>query len=193
MGFWIFDRKKNAETSARMLDAALAERERMARTAVRVKHTVNSGRSRIGGAPLLPAEFQWPQWKGRSLSHVAQLDLEELWAAVPDGPDWLPRAGLLTFFYDQEQSTWGFDPADKDSWRVCIVESTNLRETALPDDMEKHARYVPVTVGFEIVPSFPSWERLVRPEDLRCLTPADDEKWAKLALSEEAPNHRIGG
>lgn len=36
-------------------------------------------------------------------------------------PSWLPEAGYLYFFYDQEQSVWGFDPKDVGGW--CVLYS----------------------------------------------------------------------
>lgn len=120
MGFWNFGRDKKqdpakVEASAKLLATAIAERERMAKPAVRLQRSQRPVRSHTGGKPLLPASFEWPRWKGEPLEHLAQIDLSEVHAAVANAPDWLPRTGLLTFFYEPEQSTWGFDPADKGS------------------------------------------------------------------------------
>lgn len=71
---------------------------------------------KLGGQPDLDARHDWPMWKGAPQSFLAQLDLAALRRS--GGPDWLPERGALFFFYDAEQSTWGFDPADQGSWMV---------------------------------------------------------------------------
>jgi uncharacterized protein YwqG len=74
------------------------------------------GSSRIGGTPDLPAATEWPSWNGRPLAFLAQLNLAELQPYT--FCDVLPEAGVLQFFYDAEQDTWGFDPKDRGSFRV---------------------------------------------------------------------------
>ena len=57
-------------------------------------------------------------YRDRPLSVVASLDCAALRDHVLPGLS-LPHEGTLTYFYDvAEQSTWGFDPADRGSWRV---------------------------------------------------------------------------
>src|SRR6186713_1234987 len=51
------------------------------------------GASRFGGAPDVPADFDWPG-AGEPLAFVAQINLAELPASE------LPSVGWLVFFYD---------------------------------------------------------------------------------------------
>jgi uncharacterized protein YwqG len=74
------------------------------------------GVSRLGGAPYLPAGVAWPAWKNVPLSFVAQVNLEDL-VSFPPAQD-LPKSGLLSFFYDASQETYGADPADRGGWQV---------------------------------------------------------------------------
>jgi len=74
------------------------------------------GASRLGGTPDVSPGFVWPLWKGRPLSFLAQLDLSAL-ASYPFCSV-LPQRGVLAFFYDPDQETWGFDPNDRGSWLV---------------------------------------------------------------------------
>jgi uncharacterized protein YwqG len=67
------------------------------------------GQSRIGGAPDLPADLAWPSHEGQALTFLAQVDLAEVSALLPDSR--LPPDGHLWFFYSSEQP-WGFDPKD---------------------------------------------------------------------------------
>jgi uncharacterized protein YwqG len=74
------------------------------------------GVSKMGGLPDLPPDVDWPKWKGRSLDFLLQLSMAELRDCRASAD--LPKRGLLSFFYDPEQETWGFDPEDGGSWRV---------------------------------------------------------------------------
>src|SRR5437773_119943 len=75
--------------------------------------TMPVGRSRIGGWPDLPATIEWPCWRDKPLAFLAQINLAELTSF--ECCKVLPKSGHLWFFYDSEQSTWGFDPQDRGS------------------------------------------------------------------------------
>lgn len=104
-------------------------------------------RSLLGGAPLVPSDFQWPWYTPpvpehppaalarlglpappdptpRALDFLLQLDLADL-RDFPAARD-LPRSGLLTFFYDRENQPWGYDPAHQDGFRVLLFEDSGL-------------------------------------------------------------------
>ncbi len=111
--------------------------------------------SHLGGNPRLPDDFEWPTWRGVPMSFIAQIDLSELGAnASAFG---LPSTGVLTFFYDSRQSTWGFDPADADSALVAWWPDTDLlRSRTTPE-----SRFKRVDVSFRsewTVPQFGSLE-----------------------------------
>jgi len=74
------------------------------------------GSSRLGGHPDLPIDLEWPAWNGRPLDFLVQLDLSEISGFKVCKH--LPPSGRLYFFYDSESMKWGFDPADRGSWRV---------------------------------------------------------------------------
>jgi len=61
------------------------------------------GGTRLGGTPDLPAGFSWPQYEGRPLPFLAQLDLAELRSLLPAGA--LPATGHLFFFAPPLQLT----------------------------------------------------------------------------------------
>ena len=85
-----------------------------------------TGASRFGGVPDVPADFVWPvfetatydddQVRPRPLTFLAQFDCEAL--AFCDKDHLLPRAGVLSFFYELGSQRWGFDPADAGCARV---------------------------------------------------------------------------
>jgi len=117
------------------------------------------GESRIGGAPDLPATMEWPMWRDKPLAFLAQFNLADLarFACCRD----LPSSGRLWFFYDSEQSTWGFDPQDRGSWRVLHAETNpaDLQPRAA-DDLPRHESYQPCRVTFHEFLSIPGPEHL---------------------------------
>ncbi|CAM4199228.1 DUF1963 domain-containing protein [Bordetella tumbae] len=62
-----------------------------------------TGRSRIGGGPDLPANMDWPRdASGFYLNFLVQIDLADL----PERPENLPGAGLLFFFSGTDCNDW---------------------------------------------------------------------------------------
>jgi len=103
-----------------------------------------SGKTKFGGKPDVPKDFQWPYYNGESvftnevksrpLAFLAQFDLAEI--SKYDTDDLLPKTGILSFFYDLDTMTWGYDPKDKGSARVFYFEDKNaLSPAELPDDL----------------------------------------------------------
>lgn len=127
-------------------------------------------RSRIGGLPSLPENVPWPEWEGAPLAFLCQIDLSE----VPRDHDrtGLPPSGMLFFFYDQQQSTWGFDPLDRGSWQVIYTVSAKedgAVRTA-PAGLDEDHLYQERPLAFTRVASYPDWA---------------DERVAALNLSDE--------
>jgi uncharacterized protein YwqG len=117
------------------------------------------GGSRIGGGPDLPIATEWPTWRDKPMSFLAQFNLAELsrFACCQV----LPPAGFLWFFYDADQRTWGFDPKDRGSWRVLYAETppSDLRRrdgTGVPDE----ARFRQCPLTFHEFLSIPGPEHL---------------------------------
>lgn len=109
--------------------------------------------SRLGGRPTMPKAIEWPRWRGESLAFVAQINLDE----TPKLADWdLPNAGTLLFFYDAQQRTWGFDPADAGSFAVLYVPPGVGQEVAdWPDDLPERARYKECSLDFQPILTLP--------------------------------------
>jgi len=126
--------------------------------AIALTTSTNGGKSKIGGLPSLPDAIPWPEWKSKSLSFLCQIDLGE----IPENCDrqGLPTTGMLYFFYNQEQETWGFDPKDIGSWRV--IYSTKSPEVndirAAPSDLSKDFVYAERTISFFPIQTYPDWQ-----------------------------------
>ena len=148
--------------------------------------------SKLGGLPDAPTDFSWPTWNDRPLAFIGQIDL----AALPRLPgfDSLPKSGFLYFFYDQNQSTWGFDPKDVGSWRVVYdpASATFLKARA-PAGLDSDAIYAEKFVQFELISSIPSLERLV--PDLRLVSDEAFDLGQELHSQSlpAGPEHQIGG
>ena len=101
--------------------------------------------TRIGGNPLLPADFQFPEYDGKPLSFLAQIDCAEIHALDQD--NLLPDHGILSFFYELDSQKWGYDPNDAGCARVFWFEDCSaLRETVLPDTLAADFRVPAVAV-----------------------------------------------
>lgn len=61
------------------------------------------GRSKIGGQPDLPPDFDWPYWNNRPLHFLAQFNMAEV--APYDVEHALPASGMLYFFLDDTMET----------------------------------------------------------------------------------------
>jgi hypothetical protein len=84
---------------------ALISREELARLGVPsvvLTGTSNLTFSKIGGAPDLPADLAWPSGEKGPRKFLVQIDLAE--ARSWSGPEWLPGAGRIYVFHDEERA-----------------------------------------------------------------------------------------
>lgn len=94
-----------AASSEKSTPASLRKRYgALYRPALHLRPTSAGGFSRLGGLPLMPADFEWPRWQEKPQSFLAQIDLAEVHQVMPSC---LPATGSLFFFYDQDQGVWG--------------------------------------------------------------------------------------
>jgi uncharacterized protein YwqG len=78
--------------------------------------TLAVGVSKLGGVPDLPPGISWPDWKGLPQSFIGQIRLADV--RPYDVNHVLPPDGMLWFFYDAKQETYGDNPDDRGGWRV---------------------------------------------------------------------------
>jgi uncharacterized protein YwqG len=105
------------------------------------------GSSKLGGLPDLPQGAAWPTGKGALLSFVAQIRLDDIHALAAASA--LPPVGLLSFFYDAQQSTYGADPADRGGWQVIFTSDTSsLERQTPPASLPQQARFAACAVAF---------------------------------------------
>lgn len=172
--------------SARV-EATLAKIRAAARPCLRLVPS-EVGQSYLGGAPQMTGA--WPRFTGRPLGFVAQLDLAAMRAV--GGPDWLPAAGRLLFFYDLELGGWGFDPDEAGS-SVVLHDTGEAIQATEPDDLDAEARFDPYPVAFAADVSFPGEDRV--DAHLADLSEPDERalEAALEAMAPAEPAHQVGG
>jgi uncharacterized protein YwqG len=151
--------------------------------------------SKIGGFPDVVEGFVWPVWNDAPLAFIAQLDLATLPSLAASLA--LPKEGMLYFFYDQEQFTFGFDPKDLGSWRVIYSPLSYTEKTHItidtPDGLDDFGIYVEKLVSPRLISSFPTLESLdIQYKDLPDGA-FDVEHNLRSEFIPEGPLHQIGG
>ncbi len=106
------------------------------------------GASKIGGVPDLPPGVSWPQWKGLPQSFIAQIRMDDVRPYDTNGV--LPKSGMLWFFYDAQQQTFGADPADKGGWQVIFKDGDlkGLQRTQAPAQLPAASQFKACTITF---------------------------------------------
>lgn len=97
------------------------------------------GGTHFGGAPDVPKGFIWPKLGEVPLAFLAQIRLQDV-PAVSRGD--LPETGWLLFFYEMEKGSWGFDPKDRETFRVVFFDGPqeSLQRAALPSTLPASGR-----------------------------------------------------
>jgi uncharacterized protein YwqG len=157
-------------------------------------HLVGGGTrgSKLGGLPRLPSAVEWPAWEGDPLAFLAQVALDEL----PPSPaiEGLPLEGMLYFFYDARQTTWGFSPQDRGSWRVIYAPAPGSSSRPAPVRLE--VLFPQKRLSFSAIDSYPGWERLDISADLpfeEARPLIDAAAQMREAPFEGLPRHQMGG
>jgi uncharacterized protein YwqG len=130
----------------------------LAREAISLQSQVGGsnkpGSSRLGGMPELPAGTVWPAWQDQPMSFIAQVRLADVAAFSPAGD--LPKDGLLSFFYNAQQDTYGASPSDRGSWQILyLAPGTVLQPRDFPPNLPENARFKPCTLSFTSILTLP--------------------------------------
>jgi len=138
---------------AKGLSRLVKDLDFIAKTSIRLatlpgdESSLKSGTSKMGGLPDLPPALAWPLWKGVPQSFIAQIRLDDLQRF--DTAGLLPQKGMLWFFYDAQQQTYGADPADRGGWNVLYRDDlTGLRRTPFPSTLPATGQFHPCALSF---------------------------------------------
>jgi uncharacterized protein YwqG len=111
------------------------------------EYDVSIGASRVGGVPDVPPGFNWPERKDVPQSFIAQINLDDVHQYDTNGT--LLSSGMLWFFYDAKQETYGADPADRGGWGVIFSDDyAGLQRTAAPDKLPAESQFKACSVSF---------------------------------------------
>ncbi len=152
--------------------------------------TLRIGISKLGGIPDLPAEVSWPQWQGLPQSFLAQINLDDVRHYNIHGL--LPPRGMLWFFYDAQQSTFGSAPTDLGSWQVLFRngDPSKLQRTPAPAQLPIASQFHACSIHFSREITFSEQPPLEIP-DLNW-TDADQEKYdALLSTLRDPADHAL--
>lgn len=123
---------------------------------------IPAGASKLGGSPDLPAGTPWPTGKGAPLGFVAQIRLADVHGLEPAQA--LPASGLLSFFYDAKQETYGADPADRGGWQVLLLpDGAPLQRQQAPAQVPASAVYHACTLSPALEWTLPQDPKLEQP------------------------------
>ncbi len=113
------------------------------------KETIVIGKSRIGGMPDLPDNIKWAENKGKPLSFIGQFNMKEIAPHFNSNP--LPDKGMLYFFYDSENQPWGFEPENKDGWKIIYYDgdTSNLKRREAPLNLKPYYIFKPCSINFQ--------------------------------------------
>jgi uncharacterized protein YwqG len=124
------------------------------------------GQTKIGGKPDLPINISWATEintieQKKSLSFIAQINLSDI--APFDKENLLPSSGILYFFYSAEQEIWGFDPKDKNKFKVIYWNGDflDLKRTDYPNDLPQYSCFKACAVKIKPEFSLPSYEHQI--------------------------------
>jgi uncharacterized protein YwqG len=145
----------------------------------------------MGGQPSAVAGFVWPTRDGAPLPFLAQIDLAQLHACAPIS--WLPKDGVLLFFYDVATQPWGIEPDERSGWQVVFAPEGPRQEIAFPRDLPTRDRLTHQFLDFHAIRSFPSSQR----QSVERLRLSDAEADAYFDQREQqfskTPHHQVGG
>ena len=176
------------------VDAVLAAARAAARPCVALSYGPAAA-GRIGGAPSLAEDIDWPHRDGRPLAFLARLDCAALGTA--GSPDWFPEHGMLFLFYDLIEQPWGFDPDDRDGWAVIYDERGPAPATRrVPEGVIDEPDGLPVETGLIGRPamSIPAGRLDIEADDAATRRAIDDALDAEMrAPFPDGVRHQIGG
>jgi uncharacterized protein YwqG len=179
----------NKQSQTKPLSDLISQIEQYSKPALHLVRNQEKVFSKLGGKPVLPLNVTWPEWNDMPLSFIAQFKCSEI-NAHNELP-YFPSEGLFYIFYDQDQSTWGFDPEEKESWKVMFFENENQKtnEMDIPDKVKSHGIYSELFVTGYKINTYPSYVR-----DLHLTNEQDDFYCSyKLEAFKNKPKHIIGG
>lgn len=167
---------------------------RLAQPAIRLttqpvaEQLLASGASKLGGSADLPSGTTWPVWKNIPMSFIGQLRLADV--AHLAGAQDLPATGLLSFFYDAQQQTYGADPADRGGWQTQYYtgDLARLQRMPFPANLPASGRFTPCAVTCSAILTLPEQPKLDDPA--LAWTPDAEQRYEQFWAAYPSPTAR---
>lgn len=99
---------------------------------------IKVGKSKIGGKPDLPKDFEWPRANGKPMLFCAQYNLSEL--TKFDKENSLPKKGFFYIFLNLDEKWNEFNGVNQ-TFKFLYSESKNLIRTDFPKDLEENQTF----------------------------------------------------
>jgi len=99
---------------------------------------VKIGKSKIGGKPDLPKDFEWPKSDNKSMLFCAQYNLSEL--TKFDEENNLPKKGFFYVFLSLDQDWKEFNGVNQ-PYKLIFSENENIVRTEFPNDLEQNQTF----------------------------------------------------
>jgi uncharacterized protein YwqG len=156
------------------------------------------GASKLGGRPDLSASTAWPAWRGLPQSFLMQIRLVELRPFLQGTlAGLLPEQGMLWFFYDAHQETYGADLADLGGWQIVFhaAGQSALQRRQVPAALPPESRFRACALTYTVEPTFSQQPNL----DIPGLEWSEEDQQryeailADLAPASGPPRHRLLG
>ncbi|MFC4633482.1 DUF1963 domain-containing protein [Dokdonia ponticola] len=96
------------------------------------------GKSKIGGKPDLPKDFEWPKSDNKSMLFCAQYNLSEL--TKFDKESILPKKGFFYVFLSLNQDWKEFNGINQ-PYKFIFSETENIIRTQFPNDIEENQTF----------------------------------------------------
>lgn len=155
--------------------------------------TLDVGSSHLGGTPDFDPGMSWPDCNGVPMAFLGQIRMSDV--AAYDHDARLPHSGMLYFFYEAKEQTWGFDPKDQGNWIVIHFDEdlATLQRASPPANLPEESRFQCCRVTFSLEITVPPYDSM-SVEHLQ-LSDAEGDAYANLldALDRSEPIHRLLG
>jgi uncharacterized protein YwqG len=178
-----------------------AQLERLLRPAIHLgaapeRARVPVGACKIGGAPDMPPEFEWPRRDHMPLSFLIQINLNEV--KPYDLENWLPYSVMLYFFCATDEVPWGY-PDEHEACRVYYYggDMRRIVSTKPPRDLSHEAQFPEIALAPELTYTLPACTEeleLIAPEFYQQLTEEECDAYLDLCSGlEPYPRHWMLG
>lgn len=108
------------------------------KTKTSVDGNLKVGKSKIGGKPDLPKEFEWPEANKKPMLFCAQYNLSEL--TKFDKENLLPNKGFFYIFLSLDEQWKEFNGVNQE-FKFIYSESENLIRTEFPRDLDENQSF----------------------------------------------------